>query len=107
MDVNIFYVLRVCKFDITHTVHVSKINIFPTNAHKQCTSFAFVGKCIDCRNMHGMSNIQCVQKVAVHLGYGTQIWLSASKLPLKCAVVSLYSVVKQLLKCNTGKVCNC
>jgi hypothetical protein len=24
---------------------------------------------------------------------------------LKCAVVSLYSVVKQRLKCNTGKVC--
>jgi transposase len=28
-------------------------------------------------------------------------------LPLQCAVVSLYSVVKQRLKCNTGKVCNC
>jgi hypothetical protein len=28
-------------------------------------------------------------------------------LPLKCAVVSLYSVVKQRLKCNTGKVSNC
>jgi hypothetical protein len=28
-------------------------------------------------------------------------------LPLKCAVVSLYSVVKQRLKCNTGKLCNC
>jgi hypothetical protein len=26
---------------------------------------------------------------------------------LRCAVVSLYSVVKQRLKCNTGKVCNC
>jgi hypothetical protein len=26
---------------------------------------------------------------------------------LKCAVVSLYSVVKQRLKCNTGKVGNC
>jgi hypothetical protein len=25
---------------------------------------------------------------------------------LKCAVVSLYSVVKQRLSCNTGKVCN-
>jgi hypothetical protein len=25
---------------------------------------------------------------------------------LKCAVVSLYSVVKQRLKSNTGKVCN-
>jgi hypothetical protein len=28
-------------------------------------------------------------------------------LQLKCAVVSLYLVVKQRLKCNTGKVCNC
>jgi hypothetical protein len=35
------------------------------------------------------------------------IWLSVSKLPLKSAVVSLYSVVKQRLKCNAGKVCNC
>jgi hypothetical protein len=26
---------------------------------------------------------------------------------LKYVVVSLYSVVKQQLKCNTGKVCNC
>jgi hypothetical protein len=29
------------------------------------------------------------------------------RLPLKCAVVSLCSVVKQRLKCHTGKVCNC
>jgi hypothetical protein len=43
----------------------------------------------------------------VHLGIGTYIWLSVSKLLLKCAVVSLYSVVKQWLKCNIGKVCNC
>jgi hypothetical protein len=50
---------------------------------------------------------QCVRKVAVHLGYVTYIWLSLSKLPLKCAVVSLYSVVKQRLKCNTSKVRNC
>jgi hypothetical protein len=35
------------------------------------------------------------------------LWLPVSKLPLQCAVVSLYSVVKQRLKCNTGKVCNC
>jgi hypothetical protein len=28
-------------------------------------------------------------------------------LPLKCAVVSLYSVAKQRLKCYTGKVFNC
>jgi hypothetical protein len=33
--------------------------------------------------------------------------LSVSKLPLKCAVVSLYSVVKQRLKCNTRKMFNC
>jgi hypothetical protein len=26
---------------------------------------------------------------------------------LKCAVVLLYSAVKQRLKCNTGNVCNC
>jgi hypothetical protein len=38
-------------------------------------------------------NLQRVRKVAVHLGYGTQIWLSVSKLPSKCAVVSLYPVV--------------
>jgi hypothetical protein len=50
--------------------------------------------------------IQCVRRVAAHFGYGTWIWLSVSKLPLQCAVVSLYSVVKQRLKCNTGKVCN-
>jgi hypothetical protein len=43
----------------------------------------------------------------VHLGYGTYVWLSVSKLPLECAVVSLYSVVKQRLKCNTSNVCNC
>jgi hypothetical protein len=42
----------------------------------------------------------------MHLDYFTVIWLSASKLPLMCAVVSLYSVVKQRLKCNTGKVFN-
>jgi hypothetical protein len=50
---------------------------------------------------------ECVRKVAVHLGYGTCILLSVSNLPLQCAVVSLYSVVKQRLKCTTGKVCNC
>jgi hypothetical protein len=43
----------------------------------------------------------------VHLGYGPYIWLSVSKLPLQCAAVSLYSAVKQRLKCNTGKVRNC
>jgi hypothetical protein len=50
---------------------------------------------------------QCVRKVAVHLGYSTWIWLSVSELPLKCAVVVLYSVVKQRLNCNMGKACNC
>jgi hypothetical protein len=29
------------------------------------------------------------------------------KLLLKFAVVSLYSILKQWLKCNTDKVCNC
>jgi hypothetical protein len=38
---------------------------------------------------------------------GTYFWLSVPTLPLKCAVVSLYSVVKQRLKRNTGKSCNC
>jgi hypothetical protein len=52
-------------------------------------------------------HITCVRKVAVHLGYGTYIWLSVTKLTLQCAVIWLYSVVKQWLKCNTGKVCNC
>jgi hypothetical protein len=33
--------------------------------------------------------------------------LSVSKLPLKCAVASLHSAVKQRLKRNTGEVCNC
>jgi hypothetical protein len=51
--------------------------------------------------------ISCVQNVAVHLGYGTWNWLSVSKLSLKRVVVSLYSVVKQRLKCNTGKACDC
>jgi hypothetical protein len=58
------------------------------------------------RIMSARSRKLRVQKVAVHLGYGTYIWLSVSKLPLKC-IVSLCSVVKQRLKCNTGKVCNC
>jgi hypothetical protein len=44
----------------------------------------------------GSRIILCVRKVAVHLGYSTQIWLSVSKLPLKCAVVSLNSVVNPL-----------
>jgi hypothetical protein len=34
-------------------------------------------------------------------------WLSVSKLPLKCVVVSLYPVVIQRLKCNTSKEFNC
>jgi hypothetical protein len=31
----------------------------------------------------------------------------SNKLPLQCGAVSLYSAVKQQLKCNTGKMCNC
>jgi hypothetical protein len=49
--------------------------------------------------------ISCVRKVAVHFGYGLLIWLSGSKLPLKCAVFSLYSVVQQRFKCNTMQIC--
>jgi hypothetical protein len=50
--------------------------------------------------------VQLVRKVAVHLGYSPYIWLSVPKLPFQCAVVSLYSVVKQRLsaipvKCAT------
>jgi hypothetical protein len=51
--------------------------------------------------------LQCVRKVAVHSGYSPYIWLSVPKLPLQCAVVSLYSVVIQRLECNTGTVCDC
>jgi hypothetical protein len=35
------------------------------------------------------------------------LYLVASTEVLKCAVVSLYSVVKQWLKCNTGELRNC
>jgi hypothetical protein len=51
--------------------------------------------------------IHCIRKVTVHLGYSTYIWLSVSKLPLKCVVVWLCSVFKQRLKWKTGNVCNC
>jgi hypothetical protein len=54
-----------------------------------------------------MHNKFIYSAVAVHLGYGTLIWLSVLKLLLKCDVVSLYSAVKQQLKCNTDEVCNC
>jgi hypothetical protein len=59
-------------------------------------------------NGHSLDiDTQSVRKVTVHWGYDTRILLSVSKWPLKCAIVSVYSVVKQRLKCNTGKVCNC
>jgi NADH:ubiquinone oxidoreductase subunit H len=58
-------------------------------------------------NSHYGVKVQCVRKVAVHLDYGTYIWLSVSKMPLMCGVVSLYSAVKQRLKFNFGKVFNC
>jgi hypothetical protein len=48
-----------------------------------------------------------VRKVALPSGYSTLICLSVPKLPLQCAVVSLYSIDKQRLKCNTGKMRNC
>jgi hypothetical protein len=59
----------------------------------------------DLVHCHGF--VHCVRKVTVHLGYGPYIWLSVPQLPLQCAAVSLYSVLKQWLNCNTGKVCNC
>jgi hypothetical protein len=43
------------------------------------------------------------QKSLCTLGYGVYISLSVA---LRCAVVSLYSVVKQRLNCNTSKVFN-
>jgi hypothetical protein len=61
--------------------------------------------CITFLSEHS-EELQCIWKVAVHLGYSMYICLSVSKLPPKCAVVSLYKVVKQRLKCTTGKVCN-
>jgi hypothetical protein len=60
-----------------------------------------------CTALVTLQFIHCVRKVAVHLGYGPYIWLSVSKLPLQCAVVSLYSAVKPRLQCDTGKVCDC
>jgi heme exporter protein D len=65
--------------------------------------------------MYRTLQYSALRKVAVHLGYGTvrygtvqystvrygtYIWLSVSKLPLQCAVVSLHSVLKQRLKHN-------
>jgi hypothetical protein len=47
--------LRICKFDITHTVLISQINTFST----QCTLSVFVGKFDECRIVHGVSNITC------------------------------------------------
>jgi hypothetical protein len=75
--------------------------------HNSQNFFRFSRPRISIFNEKAITAVQCVRKVAVHLGYGTYVWLSVSKLPLKCAVVSLYSVVKRRLKCNTGKVCNC
>jgi hypothetical protein len=55
-----------------------------------------------------LKKIQCVRKVAVHSGYGTYVDLIVSiEVAVAVCFVSLYSVVKQRLKCNTGKVCNC
>jgi hypothetical protein len=77
-----------------HTISRRLFNYYPFKGKLTCSSLL-------------LTLLQCVRKVAMHLGYGTQIWLSVPKMPLKCALVSLYSVVKQWLKCNTGKVCNC
>jgi hypothetical protein len=60
--------------------------------------------------------LQCVRKVAVRLGYGTLqragyavaclCWSCRWSVLLLCDI-SLYSVVEQRLKCNTGEVINC
>jgi hypothetical protein len=42
----------------------------------------------------------------VQLGYST-VWYIDLVVSIEVAVVSLYSVVKQQFKCNTGKVFNC
>jgi hypothetical protein len=49
-------------------------------------------------------NVQFVRKVAVRLLYVDLV--DSIEVPVECAVVLLYSVVKQRLKNNTGKVCN-
>jgi hypothetical protein len=33
--------------------------------------------------------------------------VASIEVAVKCAAVALYSAVKQQLKCNTGKVCDC
>jgi hypothetical protein len=49
----------------------------------------------------GHYTVRSESRCALRLGYVDLVVL------LKCAVVSLYSVVQQRLKCNIGKACNC
>jgi hypothetical protein len=51
--------------------------------------------------------IKCVRKVAVHLRLRYVDLVVGIEVAVEVCVISLYSVVKQRLKCNTGKVCNC
>jgi hypothetical protein len=56
----------------------------------------------------GLTVLQCVQKVAVHLGYVTYVDLVISiEVAVKVCCCFTVFVCKQRLKCNTGKVCNC
>jgi hypothetical protein len=49
--------------------------------------------------------VRSESRCALRLWY---VYLVVSiEVAVECAVVSLYSVVKQRFKCNTGKVCKC
>jgi hypothetical protein len=54
---------------------------------------------------HSAYTVRSKSRCALRLQYVGMI--SVSKLPLRCAVVSVYSVVKQQVKCNTANACNC
>jgi hypothetical protein len=46
----------------------------------------------------------------VHLGYGMVRYVNLViriEVAVEVCFVSLYSVLKKMLKCSTGKVCNC
>jgi hypothetical protein len=49
--------------------------------------------------------VQSESRCALMLRYVDLV--GSIEVAIEVAVVSLYSVVKQRFKCNTGKVCNC
>jgi hypothetical protein len=51
------------------------------------------------------STVRSESRCALTLRYADLV--VSIEVPVKCAVVSLYSVVKQRLKYNTGKMYNC